>query len=149
MLRIAHNLIKILIAISLSSVSASPFTHEFSNPSFNGNAGTHWLSIEEKLLKKKEMYKDRERAKVEKELALANKSNLKKFFANVEARIYANLSKQLVDNMFGEDSSTSGTVTIEGNSITYLKTGDSIILTVVNEDGTTTEMTLPVNSFTF
>jgi len=95
------------------------------------------------------MYKDRERAKVEKELALANKSNLKKFFANVEARIYANLSKQLVDNMFGEDSSTSGTVTIEGNSITYLKTGDSIILTVVNEDGTTTEMTLPVNSFTF
>ena len=51
--------------------------------------------------------------------------------------------------MFGETSSTTGTVTVEGNTITYIKTDDSIVLTVVNEDGTTTEMTLPVNSFTF
>jgi DNA-binding LytR/AlgR family response regulator len=95
------------------------------------------------------MFADRKRAEAEKALALSNKSNLKKFFANVEARIYANLSKQLVDQMFGETSSTTGTVTVEGNTITYIKTDDSIVLTVVNEDGTTTEMTLPVNSFTF
>ena len=149
MRQVMHNLIKTLIVISLSNVIASPFTHEFSNPSFTGNAGAHWLSIEEKLLKKKEMFADRKRAEVEKALALSNKSNLKKFFANVEARIYANLSKQLVDQMFGETSSTTGTVTVEGNTITYIKTDDSIVLTVVNEDGTTTEMTLPVNSFTF
>ena len=65
MRQVIHNLIKTLIVISLSNVIASPFTHEFSNPSFNGNAGAHWLSIEEKLLKKKEMFADRKRAEVE------------------------------------------------------------------------------------
>ena len=149
MLRIAHNLIKILIAISLSSVSASPFTHEFSNPSFNGNAGAHWLTIEEKIFKKKQELKDKARAKAEKELALKEKTNVAKFFKNVEARIYAQLSKQLVDEMFGETSSTSGTVEIEGNTITYLKDGTNVTLTVVNEDGNTTEIILPINCFTF
>jgi hypothetical protein len=147
--QIAHNLIKVLITASLSSTVASPLVHEFSNPSFNGNAGQHWLSIEEKLFKKKQEIKDRERAKVEKDLALLGKTNIAKFFKNVEARIYAQLSKQLVDQMFGETSSTSGTVEIEGNTITYLKDGENVTLTVVNETGQTTEMILPINSFTF
>ena len=42
---------------------------------------------------------------------------INKFIANVESRIYANLSKQLVDNMFGEscttDCATSGTQEVE------------------------------------
>ena len=29
-------------------------------------------------------------------------TTINKFIANVESRIYANLSKQLVDNMFGD-----------------------------------------------
>jgi len=149
MLRIAHNLIKILITASLSNAIASPLVHVFSNPSFNGNAGQHWLAIEEKLFKKKQEIRDRERAKVEKDLALLEKTNIAKFFKNVEARIYAQLSKQLVDQMFGETSSTSGTVEIEGNTITYLKDGENVTLTVVNEDGNTTEIILPINSFTF
>jgi hypothetical protein len=149
MRQIAHNLIKVLITASLSSAIASPLVHEFSNPSFNGNAGQHWLSIEKKLFEKKQEIKDRERAKVEKDLALLGKTNIAKFFKNVEARIYAQLSKQLVDQMFGETSSTSGTVEIEGNTITYLKDGENVTLTVVNENGQTTEIVLPINSFTF
>jgi hypothetical protein len=149
MRQVIHNLIKTLIVISLSNVIASPFTHEFSNPSFQGNAGAHWLSIEEKLLKKKAEIKSKAEAEAEREEALKNKTNVAKFFKNVEARIYAQLSKQLVDQMFGEDSSNSGTVEIEGNTITYLKDGTNVTLTVVNEDGATTEIILPINSFTF
>jgi len=148
MRRIVHNLIRTLIVTSSVAI-ASPFTHEFSNPSFQGNAGSHWLSIEEKLLKKKESIRDKAKAKAEKEAALKEKTNVAKFFKNVEARIYAQLSKQLVDQMFGEDNATSGTVEIEGNTITYLKDGSNVTLTVVNEDGNTTEIILPINSFTF
>ncbi len=151
--QIVHNLIKILTVTSLislvSNTTASPFVHEFSNPSFSGNAGQHWLTIEDKLFKKKEDLKNQREAKLEKEKALAEKTNVAKFFKNVEARIYAQLSKQMVDQMFGETSSTSGTVEIEGNTITYLKDGDSVTLTVVNENGQTTEIVLPINSFTF
>ena len=102
-----------------------------------------------RIFKKKQELKDKARAKAEKELALKEKTNVAKFFKNVEARIYAQLSKQLVDEMFGETSSTSGTVEIEGNTITYLKDGTNVTLTVVNEDGNTTEIILPINSFTF
>jgi len=145
----ANNLIKILIVTSLSNAYASPLIHEFSNPSFSGNAGQHWLSIEDKLFKKKQELKDKATAQAEKEAALTEKTNLAKFFKNVEARIYAQLSKQLVDNMFGETSSNSGTVEVEGNTITYVKDDSNVTLTVVDETGKTTEIVMPINSFTF
>jgi hypothetical protein len=148
MRRVIHNLIKTLIVISSAAV-ASPFTHEFSNPSFQGNAGSHWLSIEEKLLKKKAEVKNKKDAATEREAALAKKTNVAKFFKNVEARIYAQLSKQLVDQMFGETSQSAGTIEIEGNTLTYIKDGDNVTLTVVSEDGTATTLIIPINSFTF
>jgi len=78
--------------------------------------------------------------------------------ANVESRIYANLSKQLVDNMFGTscDSSattcpTSGTSTIEGAQIAWVKdtTTEIITLTITADDGTVTTMAVPIGDFKF
>ena len=68
---------------------------------------------------------------------------------NVESRIYAQLSKQLVDSMFGETASTSGTVTFEGTEISYVKTSDQVELTIVEANGSTTVITVPVGDFTF
>ena len=91
------------------------------------------------------------------ERAEKNKT-VNKFIANVESRIYANLSKQLVDNMFGTscDSSTttcptSGTATIEGAQIYWVKdtSTDIITLTVTADDGTVTTITVPVGDFVF
>ena len=91
------------------------------------------------------------------ERAEKNKT-VNKFIANVESRIYANLSKQLVDNMFGTscDSSTttcptSGTSEIEGATIAWVKdtTTDIITLTVTDDDGTITVITVPIGDFVF
>ena len=74
------------------------------------------------------------------------------------SRIYANLSKQLVDNMFGEgcDSSTttcptSGTSEIEGATIYWVKdtTTEIITLTITDENGNVTEMSVPIGDFVF
>ena len=68
------------------------------------------------------------------------------------------LSKQLVDNMFGTscDSSTttcptSGTSTIEGATIYWVKdnTTEIITLTITADDGTTTTMAVPIGDFKF
>jgi hypothetical protein len=79
---------------------------------------------------------------------------LAKFVRNVESRIYAQLSKQMVDNMFktcdesAEDANcttpSGGSAEIEGATITWSKdpTSGSITLVVVSEDGTT-EITIP------
>ena len=88
-------------------------------------------------------------------------TTINKFIKNVESRIYANLSKQLVDNMFAtpdpnceEDCpevSLTGEAIIEGSVLTWIKDPDlgTITLTIVGEDGTTTEMVVPVGDFGF
>jgi len=53
--------------------------------------------------------------------------------------------------MFTEDGATSGTAEIEGATITWVKdvTSDTITVTIVEEDGTTTELTVPMSGFGF
>ena len=75
--------------------------------------------------------------------------NLAKFIRNVESRIYSQISKNLVDKMFGEEASDTGEVTIDGNNISYSKTNTSITMTIVDSNGSTTTMTIPIGEFTF
>jgi hypothetical protein len=86
-------------------------------------------------------------------------SILNKFLNNVESRIYAQLSKQLVDNMFGICdpgvtecvSSDSGVATVEGAEISWVRdeTTGTITLNIVSEDGTTTTISVPIDGFGF
>ncbi len=77
-------------------------------------------------------------------------STLNKFLRNLESRIYSQISRQLVDSMFGnEEGADFGVFTIEGNTVTYERLvgedGIEIIrLTIVAEDGTTTQIDIPV-----
>ena len=112
---------------------------------------------ENKEQRKNKNEDDAKSAKAAAERAEKNKT-VNKFISNVESRIYANLSKQLVDNMFGTscDSSTttcptSGTANIEGAQIYWVKdtSTDIITLTVTADDGTVTTITVPVGDFVF
>ena len=79
----------------------------------------------------------------------AQNTTLARFVRNLESRIYAQLSRQLVDNLFGETPMTEGTFYLEGSTISYTSDGTTITLTVLDQDGTTTTITIPVGSFTF
>jgi len=72
---------------------------------------------------------------------------LAKFIRNVESRIYSTLSRQIVDSMFGENPSESGEFNIEGTGISYVTDGDSVVLTVTDEDGSVTTITIPIGDF--
>ena len=87
-----------------------------------------------------------------------NNTTINKFIKNVESRIYANLSKQLVDNMFGTncDSTvttcpTTGTAEVEGSTIYWVKdtTTEIITLTITDPNGNTTTMSVPLGDFKF
>ena len=67
----------------------------------------------------------------------------------MESRIYAQLSRQLVENLFGENPSTEGTIELEGNTISYTSDGEIITLTITDADGNVTVIQLPIGSFTF
>ena len=138
---------------------ASELVHDFKNPSFSGNGySQHVLSLNQlEVQREQKVFDDLKSAKAAAERAEKNKT-INKFITNVESRIYANLSKQLVDNMFGTtcDSSTttcptSGTANVEGATIYWVKdtSTEIITLTITDTDGTTTTMTVPLGDFKF
>jgi hypothetical protein len=46
-------------------------------------------------------------------------------------------------------SGTSGTVTFEGTTISYVKSSETVELTIVSPDGSSTVITVPIGDFTF
>ena len=151
--------VTILISTLEYNLLASEMVHEFKNPAFSGNGySSHVLSINQLEVQREQgVIDDEKSAKAAAERAEKNKT-INKFITNVESRIYANLSKQLVDNMFGTtcDSSTttcptSGTATVEGAQIYWVKdtSTEIITLTITDVDGTTTTMTVPLGDFKF
>jgi len=147
----------LLILLLLGSwATASELTHNFGNPSFSGvGYSTHVLSLEQlRYNRENEIRDDAKSAAAAAERDEEN-TTINKFIKNVESRIYANLSKQLVDNMFGESCTgecpTSGTADVEGSTIYWVKdtTTETITLTITQPDGTTTIMSVPLGDFNF
>ena len=91
------------LTIILPGTAGADLTHSFKSPSFSGNGySAHVLSIEQLGYNRQKDIDDqaqREADRIEREL---ENTTLNKFIKNLESRIYATLSKQMVDNMFAE-----------------------------------------------
>ena len=131
-------------------ITADQMTHKFKSPSFNGqNTSSHYLTIENQEFNRKADIADEIKAyQVELERDAEN-TTLARFIRNLESRIYAELSRQLVNNLFGETMATEGILELEGNTIQYFVDGDFITLIITDADGNSTTITLPVGSFSF
>ena len=146
----------LLYVFSTPISTASEMVHEFKNPSFSGNGySSHVLSIEQLQFNREKTVKDDEKSAAAAAERKANNTTINKFIKNVESRIYANLSKQLVDNMFGTSCTgtcpTSGTAEVEGSTIYWIKdsTTEIITLTITSADGAVTTMSVPLGDFNF
>ena len=136
--------------IFANNVYADQMVHKFKSPSFSGiNQSSHYLTIENQQFNRKEALKEEIKALQEAIERDKENTTLARFIRNLESRIYAQLSRQLVENLFGETASTEGTITLEGNTIAYISDGDYITLTITDETGGTTVITLPIGNFTF
>lgn len=136
---------------AMSGAANADLTWGFKSPAFHYGNGysTHVLSVEQLQHNRKEDLRkeaEAEQARLEREL---ENTTLNKFIKNVESRIYAQLSKQMVDSMFAdctdEVCATTGVAEIEGSTITWNKdsvTGE-ISLEVVEADGSLTTITIP------
>lgn len=130
---------------------ADEMVFKFKNPSFSGiGTGAHYLTIENQERSRREQIKDDIEAKLREAERDAENTTLAKFLRNLESRIYSQISKQLVDSMFGnEEGADYGVFTIEGNTVTYERIigedGIEIIrLTIVDQDGSSTQIDIPV-----
>jgi len=135
-----------------SSLQSSELTQDFKNPSFSGNGySNHVLSIDQLERQRKQKIKEDAEAKARQDARDEENKTINRFIANVESRIYANISKQLVDNMFSDTGQTSGTAEIEGATIVWNKDTDlgTISITITEEGGTVTTLTVPIGDFGF
>jgi len=132
------------------NVQADQITHKFKSPSFNGmNTSSHYLTIENQEFNRRKTIKDEIKAALEEAERDKENSTVQRFLRNFESRVYAELSRQLIANLFGETPQTSGTITLEGNTIVYSSDGTYLTLTITEADGTITTIKIPLGSFTF
>ena len=144
--------------ISLSpSVQADELVHKFKSPSFSGvGTSAHYLTIENQEKSRTDKIAEDIRAALQRAEREAENTVLAKFIRNLESRIYAQLSKQLVENMFSnEEGANYGTFTLEGNTITYERKNictedglcdDWIVMTIVDSEGSTTTIKIPIGT---
>jgi curli production assembly/transport component CsgF len=143
---------KTLISLILltSNLVYAEQTFQFKSPSFSGiGYSSHVQTIENTEFTRKQALEAARLQAAKDAASAAQNTNLSKFLNNFESRVYAQLSTQLVNNLFGENPQNSGTVTIEGNTIQYTKTADQISLNVTAADGSLTQVQIPIGTLKF
>ena len=132
------------------NVKADTITHKFKSPSFNGvGTSSHYLTIENQQYTRKLTIKEEIKALQDEIKREKENSTLARFMRNLESRVYAELSRQLVNNLFGETPQSEGVITLEGNTIEYTSDGVTLTLKITEADGTVTEIVIPIGTFTF
>ena len=153
--RIANGVVGALIALSLvamtSSLQADEIKFGFKNPSFSGvGTSSHYLTIDSQEMSRKEAIEAEIKALKEQLERDAENTTLARFIKNFESRVYAQLSRQLVDQLFGENPAENGSFTLFDNLITWTSDGVNITMTIFNETtGETTVITIPIGDFGF
>ena len=142
----------LILGIIAVNLNADQIVHKFKNPSFSGvNTSSHYLTIENQEFNRKEAIKAEIKAYKEELKREAENTTLARFIRNLESRIFAQLSRQLVENLFGETPQTEGILELMGNTIEYKVSEDGLTITlkITDSDGNTTEISVPVGSFLF
>jgi hypothetical protein len=140
----------IIVMFVVLSVQADDMVHEFKNPSFSGvGTSSHYLTIENQETNRKQAIKDEIEA-LRDELEREKTNTVEaRFMRNLTSRIYANLARQIEASLFGEETSKSGSMELDGNTIEYEITDEEVRVTITDEDGNVTEVIVPIGGFTF
>ena len=138
----------ILLSFLSGKIEATEVLFQFKNPSFSGiGTSAHYLTVDEQeSSRKQKIAEDIESALDEAARELDN-TTLAKFVRNLESRIFSRLSQDLAESLFNDKGGSGGSIDLEGNTINFLNTGTEIVLTILDIDGTTTEIRIPIGSF--
>ena len=101
--------VAILLLILNIEIHADTLSFKFKNPSFSGlNTSSHYLTIDSQEASRRQAVKDEIEAYKDELARDASNTTLARFIRNLESRIYAQLSRQMVESLFGEDKKNQG-----------------------------------------
>lgn len=141
----------LILTLFSNNIKADEILYRFKSPSFSGiNTSSHYLTVDSQEASRKQAVKDEIKAYQDELARDAQNTTLARFIRNLESRVYAQLSRQMVEQLFGETPQKSGKLELEGNIIEYTVENDEFItLTITDELGGQTSITVPIGSFTF
>ena len=138
------------VCISFAGAShASEIVHQFSSPAFNGiGYSSHVLTIYNQELSRKLALAAEKKAEALKAEQDAKNTTMAKFVANLESRVYNELARQITEKLFeGQGTQAQGSFAFNGGNISYTKTGSLLEVTITDENGNVTTMTVPIGDF--
>jgi len=153
--KITNGVMIALLCLCTASIAfdmqADEIKHKFKSPSFSGvGTSSHYLTIDSQEITKKDAVKAEIKALADAAKREEENTTLARFIKNFESRIYAQLSRQLVDSLFGENPAEEGSFQLFDNLITWTSDGITITMTIFNEaTGETTTITIPIGDFGF
>jgi hypothetical protein len=139
------------------TASANDLVFGFNSPAFSGNGySTHVLTIHQLEQQRKDKILADEQAEIDRAEREYRNTNAYKFQNNLESRIYAQLSRQIADNLFGEGGSVevgewAEAETPFGDNIRWMRDVDNrIYVEVYDSNGElTSSFDVPVGEFAF
>ena len=150
MFKVFISLSALLVFLAVFPAKGGELTFKFSSPSFSGvGQSSHYLTIENIEHTSQAAIDAKRKADADKVISDAKNTAVAKFKANIEARFYTALAKQITDNVFGTDGlqQDSGTFTspVGGEIVTWTTPGQTgnVVVTVTETDGTVTTFTMP------
>jgi hypothetical protein len=141
--------IAVLILTVATSAQASELVHQFNSPSFSGiGFSNHALTIYNQELSRKLAIAAEKKADALKAEQDAKNTTMAKFISNLESRVYNELARQITEKLFeGQGTQASGTFAFNGGTIRYTKTGSLLEITITDQNGNVTTMTVPIGDF--
>ena len=138
----------VLLFFLSGRIEATEIIFQFKSPSFSGiGTSAHYLTIDEQESTRKLKIAEDIQSEIEEAARDADNTTLAKFVSNLESRIFSRLSQDLAESLFDDKGGSGGSIDLEGNTIDFLNTGTEIVLTILDVDGVTTEIRIPINSF--
>jgi len=139
----------LLVSVAATTASASEMVFQFSSPSFSGiGYSSHVLTIYSQELSRKLAIAAEKKADLLKAEQDAKNTTMAKFIANLESRVYNELARQITEKLFeGQGAQATGTFAFNGGTITYVKNGNLIEITINDSNGNVTTMTVPIGDF--
>lgn len=138
------------MCLSLAGAAyASEIVHQFNSPSFSGiGHSSHTLTIYTQELSRKLAIAAENKAAVLKAEQDAKNTTMAKFVTNLESRVYNELARQITEKLFeGQGAQAQGSFAFNGGTINYTKTGSLLAITITDENGNITTMSVPIGDF--
>jgi hypothetical protein len=144
---------KLLMVVALSATSSAALPAEmvfqFNSPAFSGiGYSSHVMTIYNQELSRKLAVAAEKKAEDLKKEQDAQNTPMAKFIANLESRVYNELARQITEKLFeGQGTQMSGSFNFNGGNISYTSSGGVITMTITDDRGNVTTVTVPVGDF--